>query len=128
MILSQRQLEEIAASTTKDFKGVFWSGGDNTRIPGKMQFHYRLAFGGDGRPMLQTFSTCRHFIRTIPALVYDETRVEDINTEMEDHIYDECRYVLMENPIAPRACRKKEVPAEDPLDLFAEKKVRFLRI
>ena len=93
-----------------------------------MQFHYRLAFDGDGRPMLQTFSTCRHFIRTIPALVYDETRVEDINTEMEDHIYDECRYVLMENPIAPRACRKKEVPAEDPLDLFAEKKVRFLRI
>ena len=128
MILSQRQLEEIAASTTKDFKGVFWDGGDNTRIPGKMQFHYRLAFDGDGRPMLQTFSTCRHFIRTIPALVYDETRVEDINTEMEDHIYDECRYVLMENPIAPRASVKARPPAEDPLNLWPEKDVRFLRI
>ena len=78
--------------------------------------------------MLQTFSTCRHFIRTIPAPVYDETRVEDINTEMEDHIYDECRYVLMENPIAPRASAKARPPAEDPLNLWPEKDVRFLRI
>ena len=128
MILSQRQLEEIAASTTKDFKGVFWDGGDNTRIPGKMQFYYRLAFDEEGRPMLQVFSTCRHFIRTIPSLVYDETRVEDINTEMEDHIYDECRYVLMENPISPRASVKARPPAEDPLNLWPEKDVRFLRI
>ena len=125
-IFDESRGESVAAMMER--KGVFWDGGDNTRIPGKMQFHYRLAFDEEGRPMLQVFSTCRHFIRTIPSLVYDETRVEDINTEMEDHIYDECRYVLMENPISPRVCRKKEVPAEDPLDLFAEKKVRFLRI
>ena len=43
----------------------------------------------------------RHFIRTIPNLVYDESNVEDIDTRQEDHIYDECRYVLMEHPIAP---------------------------
>ena len=27
--------------------------------------------------------------------------MEDIDTRQEDHIYDECRYVLMENPISP---------------------------
>ncbi len=53
--------------------------------------------------MLQVFSTCKHFIRTIPNLVYDESNVEDIDTRQEDHIYDECRYVLMENPISPPA-------------------------
>ena len=51
--------------------------------------------------MLQVFNTCKHFIRTIPNLVYDESNVEDIDTRQEDHIYDECRYVLMENPISP---------------------------
>ena len=45
--------------------------------------------------MLQVFDTCKHFIRTIPSLVYDDRHVEDINTDQEDHIYDMCRYVLM---------------------------------
>ena len=79
---------------------LHWVPGDHTRLAGKMQFHYRLAFDGEGRPMFQVFSTCRHFIRTLPNLVYDESNVEDIDTRQEDHIYDECRYVLMENPIS----------------------------
>ena len=126
-IFDESRGESVAAMMER--KGVSWDGGDNTRIPGKMQFHYRLAFDGEGRPMLQVFSTCRHFIRTIPALVYDEVHVEDINTDMEDHIYDECRYVLMENPIAPRANVKPQPPAEDPLDLWKDRQEeRFLRI
>ncbi len=80
---------------------LHWRPGDHTRLAGKMQFHYRLRFAPDGRPMLQVFNTCKHFIRTIPNLVYDESNVEDIDTRQEDHIYDECRYVLMENPISP---------------------------
>ena len=41
--------------------------------------------------MLYVFDTCKHFIRTVPNLVYDETDVEDIDTDGEDHIYDELR-------------------------------------
>ena len=81
---------------------LHWKPGDHTRLAGKMQFHYRLNFDADGRPMLQVFNTCKHFIRTLPNLVYDESNVEDIDTRQEDHIYDECRYVLMENPISRR--------------------------
>jgi len=112
--------------------GVFWSGGDNTRIAGKMQLHYRLAFDEDGRPMFYCFNTCKHFIRTIPTLVYDERHVEDIDTTQEDHIYDECRYVLMENPIAPRRNVLQPIPQDDPLNLYADKvkpdKYTFYRI
>ena len=80
--------------------------------------HGYLAFDREGRPMLQVFSTCRHFIRTIPALVYDQRDVEDVESKVsEDHIYDECRYVLMENPISPRKNEAAKPPAEDPLDL-----------
>lgn len=95
---------------------VYFTGGDNTRLPGKMQFHYRLAFGEDGRPMLYIFDTCKHFIRTIPSLVYSAKHVEDIDTDGEDHIYDECRYVLMERPIAARATSKVITREYNPLD------------
>ena len=53
--------------------------------------------------MLYVFKNCRDFRRTIPALVYDARRPEDIDTAGEDHIYDETRYFLMSRPIAPRA-------------------------
>ena len=65
--------------------GIYFEKGDHQRIPGKMQVHYRLAFGEDGRPMFYVFKTCKHFIRTIPALMYSTTHIEDIDTSMEDH-------------------------------------------
>ena len=81
---------------------VYFEKGDHARINGKMQIHHRLALDGDGVPMLYVFDTCKHFIRTVPNLVYDQTDVEDIDTDGEDHIYDQLRYVCMKNPIGPR--------------------------
>jgi hypothetical protein len=72
----------------------------------------------EGIPMFYVFDTCKHFIRTIPTLVYDQTDVEDIDTKQEDHIYDEWRYVCMENPIAPRASEEPKIIIDDPLDLY----------
>jgi hypothetical protein len=94
---------------------VYFNKGDHARIDGKMQVHHRLVFDDNGVPGLYVFSTCRNFIRTVPALVYDETDVEDIDTDGEDHIYDELRYVCMENPIAPPERIKPEVRPWDPL-------------
>ena len=96
---------------------MYFDKGDHARIDGKMQVHNRLAFDESGVPMLYVFSTCRHFIRTLPSLVYDERRVEDINSEGEDHIYDELRYVCMENPIAKAAPRTITKPAYSPLSV-----------
>lgn len=127
-IFDESRGESVAIMMAR--KGVFWSPGDNTRIPGKMQYHYRFAFDTRGRAMLYVFDTCKHFIRTIPSLVYSETNVEDINTKMEDHIYDECRYVLMEHPIAPRAnVLSKSIPMDDPLNMHVpQKPINFYRL
>lgn len=95
---------------------VFFERGDHARIAGKMQVHHRLAFDAAGVPMLYVFETCPHFIRTVPALVYDESDPEDVDTAGEDHVYDELRYVCMKNPIAPPAAA--QTPAHrgfDPL-------------
>ena len=96
--------------------GVYFEPGDNARLAGKMQLHYRLQFDESGFPMLYVFETCRDFIRTLPALIYDKHRPEDIDTNGEDHDYDACRYFLMANPIAskrPKPCGHFET---DPLD------------
>ena len=95
--------------------GLMFSPAVNDRIPGKAQVHERLKFDAAGRPMIQVFTTCRDFIRTFPALVYDDRHVEDVDTGGEDHIYDETRYFLMSRPIAPRTPRETRRPVFDPL-------------
>lgn len=87
------------------------------RLNGKMQCHNRLAFDADGVPMFYTFSTCKHFIRTVPNLVYDDVKVEDVDTDGEDHIYDEWRYACMEYPIEPREQVKQRLITYDPLSM-----------
>lgn len=80
---------------------IYFDPADHNRIPGKMQCHYRFHFDENGIPMFYVFNNCPEFIRTIPMLMYSEKKVEDIDTDMEDHIYDEWRYVCMEYPINP---------------------------
>jgi len=50
-------------------------------------------------PGLFIFDTCRHFIRTVPVLPRDEKNSDDVNSDTEDHIYDVCRYKLMQKKI-----------------------------
>lgn len=129
-IFERSRGESIAEMMARNPYYITFEPGDNTRLAGKMQFHYRLAFDEGGEPMFQTFTTCPHFIRTIPALVYDPRRVEDIDTDGEDHIYDELRYLLMLHPISPRQVQTKRPVDKDPLDLHTkgQDKYRFYRI
>lgn len=93
--------ESIAETAAKC--GVYFDKGDHERIPGWMQVHYRFQFDGNGFPMMYVFSNCKAFIRTIPLLQYDEHKVEDVDTDGEDHVADETRYFLMSRPIKPKA-------------------------
>jgi hypothetical protein len=115
--------ESIARQMENSPNYIYWSPGDNTRLAGKMQCHYYLAFDRDGDTMFQVFDKeeNRDFIRTIPMLVYSEKHPEDIDTDLEDHIYDEWRYVLMDRPIAPRENMLQRTPLDDPLNLFADR-------
>lgn len=45
-------------------------------------------------PGLFVFSTCQHFLRTVPVLPRDEKDMDDVDTEAEDHVGDEVRYKL----------------------------------
>jgi len=71
---------------------------DNDRINGMARYREALAKAPDGTPWYQMFSSCYDSIRTIPALVYDKTRVEDVDTDGEDHCWDRDRYFFMSRP------------------------------
>jgi hypothetical protein len=51
----------------------------------------------------KVFKSCKHWIRTVPALMPDETFPEDVNTKMEDHCWDESLYALQYIRRAPDA-------------------------
>lgn len=76
-------------------EGVQWQRADNTRIAGWKQISDRLEGDGDGRPMLFIFDTCKHLIRTLPALQHDQHNTEDLDTDGEDHAADALRYGVM---------------------------------
>lgn len=117
-----------SVAETMEKYGIYWRPGENARVAGKMQYHYRFAFDAEGIPMFYIFNTNKNFIRTVPSLCYDSSNVEDIDTSAEDHIYDECRYVLMHIPIKARANHALPLEKEfSPLS-SEEKKVKFFRI
>lgn len=95
---------------------VWFGKGDHARIPGWMQVHYRLQFDENGKPMMYVFRNCAAFIRTMPLLMYSETKVEDLDTNQEDHVADEVRYMCMARPIKPRkAMPVSEYKKNNPL-------------
>ena len=109
--------------------GINFVPGDNKRIPGWMQCHYRLAFDKDGYPMMYVFKNCKAFIRTIPLLMFSETKPEDLDTDGEDHVADEWRYFCMTRPIKPRETVEERVCEDDPLDMLKDqqkKKKKYL--
>ena len=88
-----------AIADTAERCGVYFERGDNRRLAGWMQLHDRLSFDAKGIHMLYVFENCRDFLRTLPMLQYSRTAPEDVDTEQEDHIADETRYLCMMVPM-----------------------------
>lgn len=99
---------------------VWFQKADNSRINGWMQVHYRLFMDENGYPMMYVFKNCKAFIRTIPSLCYDEHKVEDLDTDMEDHVADDVRYFCMSRPIAPRVKEEPDHYEESPMAMFLD--------
>lgn len=77
-----------------------WRRADNKRKAGAEMLRQRLV-GTDGRPMLYFLDACEDTIRTLPTLQHDDHDPEDVDTEAEDHAYDETRYAVMSRPWIP---------------------------
>jgi len=112
----------ISAAEEADKHGIYFEPGINDRIAGWMQVRERLKFDENGYAMMYFFDTCKAIIRTMPLMMFDEHKVEDLDTDLEDHACDECRYFCMMRPIAPRAVKASQRPLCDPLDQYGKQK------
>lgn len=73
---------------------------------------------GKTRPMLYMFNTCLDSLRTIPALQHDKTRIEDLDTDGEDHAADEVRYACMSRPYTkPTPPEQKPIPGVESVTM-----------
>ena len=91
-----RQNDDRVYSTADTYQdeGIFPNKADNDRLSGKRKFDRMLGNLPDGEPGIVFFRNCKNTIRTIPELIYDTTRPEDVDTTQEDHGYDTVRYLL----------------------------------
>ena len=85
--------QTIAESFARN--GVMFLPASNRRVDGWGLMHQYLRWTEELKPKLLYFKTCEDSIRTIPSLVHDEHKPEDIDTDGDDHCADRDRYMLM---------------------------------
>lgn len=91
-------------------RGIVLRKADHNRLTGYVEVRQRIAGDGDG-PMLYATKNCHAgFWRTMPDLVMDEDHPEDVDTEQEDHCYDDVRYGCVSRPWMAAPHRKAEKP------------------
>ena len=110
----------ISVAEEAEKRQLWFDKGINDRIAGWMQIHERLKFDENGYAMLYIFENCKDAVRTLPLMMYDEHKAEDLDTDLEDHIADSLRYFCMMRPIAPRKIEENKKPLFDPLDQYIE--------
>ena len=74
--------------------GVMFLPASNRRIDGWNLMHQYLYWNEHKLPKLIYFNVCYNSIRTIPSLIHDNIRPEDLDTMGEDHAADVDRYFL----------------------------------
>jgi len=93
--------EGQSISAKMERQGVRWTKADKrpgSRKAGLEEVRDRLSNGLKipiEKAAMFIFSTCGQFIRTVPTLSRDQKNPDDVNTNAEDHVYDEVRYRLM---------------------------------
>lgn len=108
----------ISCAEEAEKHGLIFEKGNNERIAGWMQVRARMQFDNEGYSKMYFFNTCKAAIRTMPLMMFDEHKPEDLDTDLEDHAMDDIRYMCMHRPIPPRTIVAKYIPAYDPLGQF----------
>ena len=76
------------------FAGINMIKANNDRINGWNLIRQYLDHGKELKPKIKVFSTCENLIRTLPSMIHDDRRPEDLDTKQEDHAMDALRYGL----------------------------------
>ncbi len=102
-------LEGQCIADVFNHEGVPLNPADNARINGWQRVRECL-----GQNRLLIFETCTNLIRTLPLLVFDSLRPEDVSDRCEDHAPEALRYGLMSRPRLSEPPAETKPPCYDP--------------
>jgi phage terminase large subunit len=105
------QLGESIAETMVRV-GVSLHRANHERVNGWQRLRHWLREAPDGSPWLTISPDCAYLIRTLPALIHDATKFEDVDTNGDDHAADALRYLVMGRPTPPGPAAPPPLPAE----------------
>lgn len=89
------------------------------RIAGWTLMHQYLAHHNGRLPRIRFFSTCKNAIKTIPSLIHDKHKVEDLDSDGEDHAADAIRYFLQ--TLKDKQSPSPETDIQRKIELFNQK-------
>ena len=92
--------DEASIGQNMEAEGVFWTPAD--KRPGSRKNGWELmrdrmdaVAKAEDKPGMYVFDTCRDFIRTVPNIARDQRDPDDVDTDAEDHIADDARYMVL---------------------------------
>lgn len=75
-------------------EGILIEPASNDRLGGWEALKKWFSIAPDGWPYLQIADNCRYLAASIPSLIYDEKKVEDLDSDGDDHGADAVRYMM----------------------------------
>jgi hypothetical protein len=98
--------------------GIYLTKADPERKLKIRQFHERLRLPEDPNemPMLVVYEGCEQFIRTVPAIPIAKNDPEEIDTNAEDHVFDDACEICMARPIALQTAAPPKLQSDRRID------------
>ncbi len=119
--------QTIAESFARN--GIMFLPASNRRVDGWNLMHQYLHWTQEKPPKLTYFNTCFDSIRTIPSLIHDDHKPEDVDTDGEDHAADPDRYLLVSlherqtakplTDVEKKLAALKQATSKEPWKLYA---------
>lgn len=95
-------------------EGVEWMRAE--KGPGSRRAGASVVVDALNNDSFYVWKNCRHFLRTVPSLSPDPDDWEDVDTDQEDHVWDELRYSLTAHQPAARKRLRKRTPLVGTMD------------
>lgn len=105
--------------------GVIFAPASNRRVDGWNLMREYLRCSTHKPPRMRYFATCKDSIRTIPTLIHDDRKPEDLDTRGEDHAADADRYFLL--TLHERKSPRPKTEVERKLDQLKARQLDELR-
>jgi len=117
--------EDIFETLQKN--GLYVSPSKNERVNGWMRLRQWLRPLPNGKAALVINPEgCPYLCRTLPQLMQDKTKLEDVDTSGEDHAADALRYLVMSRPYPFDISSTPMYPADSAGALFQQAKMMAL--